>query len=54
VSRIEEGLSERPDVAQLVDQLDRELEERLETGEGAGEALVDEIERFLRSEPGDA
>lgn len=45
-AKVEEGLSERPDVAQIVARLD---EERAETP--SGEELVSEIERFLRSRP---
>jgi predicted ATP-grasp superfamily ATP-dependent carboligase len=45
-TRVEEGLSQRQDVAELV--------ERLEAATGdvaSGEELVSEIERFLRSQP---
>lgn len=45
-ARVEEGLSERPDVAEMVRQLDTATEERLPTGD----ELASEIERFLRDE----
>jgi proteasome assembly chaperone (PAC2) family protein len=44
LERVEEGLSARPDVKEIVDRLDREAP-RVE-----GDELVDEIERFLRSQ----
>ncbi|MDQ1533300.1 MAG: hypothetical protein QOF28_1061 [Actinomycetota bacterium] len=46
-TRVDEGLSQRPDVAELVDRLDAA------TGGGmpSGDELVSEIERFLRSQP---
>jgi hypothetical protein len=44
LNRVEEGLSARPDVKEIVDRLDRESP-RVESDE-----LVDEIERFLRSQ----
>ena len=45
-AKVEDGLSERPDVAQIVAHID---EERAESP--SGEELVSEIERFLRSRP---
>jgi hypothetical protein len=44
-ARVEEGLRERPDVATIVDQLDRERVD------APGDELVSEIEQFLRSRP---
>jgi predicted ATP-grasp superfamily ATP-dependent carboligase len=45
-SRVEEGLSQRQDVAEFVDRLDAA------TGDlPSGDELVSEIERFLRSQP---
>lgn len=45
-AKVEEGLSERPDVAEVVERLDEE-----QAAEPSGEELVTEIERFLRSRP---
>jgi predicted ATP-grasp superfamily ATP-dependent carboligase len=42
--RVEEGLAARPDVSEIVDRLDREAPAP------TGAELVDEIERFLRSQ----
>jgi proteasome assembly chaperone (PAC2) family protein len=48
LERVEEGLSERPDVADMV----RQLEAQSESDEVvSGEELAREIERFLRDEP---
>jgi hypothetical protein len=44
LERVEEGLAARPDVKEIVDRLDQEAP-RVE-----GDELVDEIERFLRSQ----
>jgi predicted ATP-grasp superfamily ATP-dependent carboligase len=44
--RVDEGLSQRPDVAELVDRLDAAT-----GGLPSGDELVSEIERFLRSQP---
>jgi predicted ATP-grasp superfamily ATP-dependent carboligase len=44
-SRVEEGLAERPDVAQLVTTIEQQAE-----GEVSGDGLADEIERFLRDQ----
>ena len=44
LARVEEGLAARPDVKEIVDRLDREAPRR------RGDELVDEIERFLRSQ----
>jgi proteasome assembly chaperone (PAC2) family protein len=44
LARVEEGLAARPDVKDIVDRLDRE------TPPVEGDELVDEIERFLRSQ----
>jgi predicted ATP-grasp superfamily ATP-dependent carboligase len=46
LGRIEEGLAERPDVAEMVRQLDEAQGDELPTGD----ELVSEIERFLRGE----
>ncbi len=46
-TRVEEGLAQRPDVAELVDRLDASVGEL-----GSGDELVSEIERFLRGQPG--
>jgi len=46
LERIEEGLAERPDVAEMVRQLDTAEGDQLPTGD----ELVSEIERFLRGE----
>ena len=45
-ARVDEGLSQRPDVAELVDRL-----EAATGGLPSGDELVSEIERFLRSQP---
>lgn len=45
IAKIEEGLSERPDLARIVDQLDARADEAPSADE-----LVSEIERFLRDE----
>ena len=45
-TRVEEGLSQRQDVAELVDRL-----EAATGGVASGDELVSEIERFLRSQP---
>ena len=45
-TRVEEGLSQRQDVAELVDRL-----EAATGGMPSGDELVSEIERFLRSQP---
>jgi hypothetical protein len=45
-ARVDEGLSQRPDVAELVDRLDAAT-----GGIPSGDELVSEIERFLRSQP---
>lgn len=45
-TKIDEGLEDRPDVAQLVE----ELESRLDAAAPSGDELVSEIERFLRSQ----
>jgi proteasome assembly chaperone (PAC2) family protein len=45
--RVEAGLAERPDVAEVVDRLERDAEPP------SGDELVSEIERFLRSQPDD-
>jgi predicted ATP-grasp superfamily ATP-dependent carboligase len=42
-SRVEEGVAERPDVAELVTAIEAQAE-----GEVSGDELADEIERFLR------
>jgi proteasome assembly chaperone (PAC2) family protein len=44
LQRVEEGLEARPDVKEIVDRLDRE------TPRATSDELVDEIERFLRSQ----
>lgn len=58
--RVEEGLSERPDVRSIVEQLDHQLDQQLELGTEvaplpadlpSGEELADEIEQFLRGHP---
>jgi PAC2 family len=43
--RVEDGLDARPDVKEIVDRLDRDAPP------AEGDELVDEIERFLRSQP---
>ncbi len=56
--RVEEGLAERPDVRSIVDQLDRQLDERGPAGGveelpkdlPSGDELATEIEQFLRSQ----
>jgi proteasome assembly chaperone (PAC2) family protein len=45
VTKVEEGLAQRPDVGELVQRLDDD------TGLPSGDELVSEIERFLRSHP---
>jgi hypothetical protein len=45
-TRVEEGLSQRQDVAEMVDRL-----EAATGGMPSGDELVSEIERFLRSQP---
>jgi proteasome assembly chaperone (PAC2) family protein len=47
-ARVEEGLAERPDVAELVTAIEEQVE-----GEVSGDDLAAEIERFLRTQPGD-
>jgi hypothetical protein len=47
-ARIEEGLVERPDVAELVTAIEEQVD-----GEVSGDDLAAEIERFLRAQPGD-
>jgi hypothetical protein len=44
LARVEEGLAARPDVKDIVDRLDRD------TPPPSGGELVDEIEKFLRSQ----
>jgi proteasome assembly chaperone (PAC2) family protein len=46
--RVEQGLAARPDVKEIIDRLDAQAAPAPD-----GEALVDEIERFLRSQPDD-
>jgi predicted ATP-grasp superfamily ATP-dependent carboligase len=46
VRKIDEGLEQRPDVAQLVEQLEAQLDRAMPSGD----ELVSEIERFLRSQ----
>lgn len=46
VARIDEGLADRPDVAELVAQLEAQLDRAVPSGDD----LVSEIERFLRSQ----
>jgi hypothetical protein len=43
-TRVEEGLADRPDVAELVTAIEEQ------TGEVSGDDLADEIERFLREQ----
>ena len=45
--QVESGLAERPEVLAFVDRIDRELDAQVPSGD----ALVDEIEEFLRSRP---
>jgi hypothetical protein len=47
-ARVEEGLAERPDVAELVTAIEEQVD-----GEVSGDDLAAEIERFLRTQPGD-
>ena len=47
LARIEEGLAERPDVLDIIDRIDAATPEA-----PSGVELVSEIERFLRSQPG--
>lgn len=44
--RVEEGLSERPEVLAFVEQIDRELDRQIPSGD----ELADEIEQFLRNQ----
>ena len=46
LARLEDGLSERPDVVEIIERLEAES-----TDVPSGEELVTEIERFLRSQP---
>ena len=47
-ARVEEGLAERPDVAELVTAIEEQVD-----GDVSGDDLAAEIERFLRAQPGD-
>jgi hypothetical protein len=49
LERVEEGLAARPDVKVIVDRLDQDTAAEASTPESSAE-LVDEIERFLRSQ----
>jgi hypothetical protein len=49
LERVEEGLAARPDVKVIVDRLDQDSTAEASTPESSAE-LVDEIERFLRSQ----
>ena len=49
--RVDEGLAQRPDVAELVDRLESIVPDGLsEQDLPSGDELVDEIERFLRDQ----
>ena len=45
--KVEEGLSERPDVLEIVNRIDEQWEERIPSGD----EIANEIERFLRDQP---
>ena len=45
--KVEEGLSDRPDVLAIVNQIDEQWQERIPSGD----ELANEIERFLREQP---
>ncbi len=45
--RVEEGLSDRPDVLAIVNQIDEQWDQRIPSGD----ELATEIERFLRDQP---
>ena len=45
--KVEEGLSDRPDVLAIVNQIDEQWQERIPSGD----ELASEIERFLREQP---
>ena len=47
-ARVEEGLAERPDVAELVDAIEEQSSG--DGGEVSADDLADEIERFLREQ----
>ena len=47
-TRVEAGLAERPDVAELVTAIEEQVD-----GEVSGDDLAAEIERFLRTQPGE-
>ena len=47
--RVEEGLAERPEVLAFVEQIDRELDRQIPSGD----ELADEIEQFLRNQGDD-
>ncbi len=45
--KVEEGLSDRPDVLAIVNQIDEQWEQRIPSGD----EIANEIERFLRDQP---
>jgi hypothetical protein len=50
LTRVETGLATRPDVAEVVDQLDRTSTPRAPDDEPSSDELVSEIEQFLRDQ----
>lgn len=51
IERIDEGLGERPEVAELVEQIEAERDSFPDQELPSGDELAREIERFLREEP---